>query len=105
MLPEEIKFLMQLYDSLTIANALENMSPIERKNEYKNKITKLLEDEQISKEAFDIACRIYSMTPVQTTYISQLSSSTRSSSGLVTTYLGDPCGHNSSYSGRSRGGC
>lgn len=99
MLPEEIKFLMQLYDSLTIANALENMSPIERKNEYKNKITKLLEDEQISKEAFDIACRIYSMTP------SQLSSSTRSSSGLVTTYLGDPCGHNSSYSGRSRGGC
>lgn len=106
MLPDEIKFLMQLYDSLAVASALEDKSPFEKKLEYKNKITKLLKDEQISKQAFDIICQIYSIEQMSSTsYFSKWqqapTTKSRTATSTGTTFYENPCG----YSGRSRGGC
>lgn len=109
MLPEEIKFLMQLYDSLSVASTLEDKSPFEKKLEYKNKVEKLLKDEQISKQAFDIICQIYSIEQTSSTsYFSkwqQAPSVSRTKTSTGTTFYEDPCGHSSRPSGRIRGGC
>lgn len=106
MLPEEVKFLMQMYDSLNVANALEDKSPYERKMEYKKKIIKLLQDEQISKEAYEIACKIYGLNTDYST-ISTLNSKINSTNSSTTrsVSIGDPCSSSFFYSGRSRGGC